>query len=142
MAIATYDDANLLLRLYEMRREPVMRDARAWFAKNAKFASFEEFTQKCPPGSQENAYFRQVTTYQEMVASFLTSGVLNSELFFQSGRELLMVWVRIRGIVPALRESFQDPTAYRNLEHVAKMYVEWMNQQGPNVFEAFAKRIG
>ena len=60
-----------------------------------------------------------VTTYWEMVASFLTLGVLNNELFYQSGRELLLVWERVRDIVPAAREAMKHPREFRNLEEAA-----------------------
>src|SRR3977135_2799931 len=92
VARATYDDVNLVIKLYEMRREERLRDARRWFAASFKVKTFDEFTTLCPPGSDPNASYRMVATYWEMVASFLTSGVLNAELFYQSGRELLFVW--------------------------------------------------
>src|ERR1043166_838448 len=81
---ATYDDANLILKLYDMRREPRLRDARKWFAASFKVKSFDELMTLCPPGSEPNASYRMVTTYWELVASFLTSGVLHEELFYQS----------------------------------------------------------
>ncbi len=138
---ASHDDANLILRLYDLRREEKMRQARDWFVRNARFQSFEELMQLCPPGSQENAFLRQVASYWEMVASFLTSGVLDEELFFQSGRELLLVWIRLGPIAPQMRDAYKDPTAYRNLETVATRYIEWMSRQGPDVFSAFAARV-
>jgi hypothetical protein len=142
MAFPTYDDANLILRLYEMRREEKMRSARDWFVRNARFSSLDELQKLCPPGSQENAYFRQMTSYWEMVSSFVNAGVLHHELFFQSGRELLLVWVRIRHVVPALREAHKDPTAWRNLETVAGQFIDWMNRDNADAFDAFASRIG
>src|SRR5271154_2860541 len=81
MAHATYDDVTLILRLYEMRREPTMRAARAWFSKSFKVKTLEEFDQLCPKGSETNAWARQVITYWDMVASFLNAGVLSDELF-------------------------------------------------------------
>jgi hypothetical protein len=90
---ATYDDVKLIMRLYEMRRDEKLREARQWFAKfNAR--TWAEKVELCPPGSEPDAYFRMVTTYWEMVASFITSGVLHQELFLQSGQELLFVWER------------------------------------------------
>jgi hypothetical protein len=141
MAIPTYEDANLILKLYDIRREDKLRAARDWFVKNARFESFEDFAKLCPPGSQENAYFRQVTSYWDMAASFVTAGVLHHELFFQSNRELLLVWVRIRKVLPEARERFQDPTNAQNLETVARQFQEWMDRQSPEMFEAFANRI-
>jgi hypothetical protein len=137
---ATYDDAKLMLSLYEARREERMRKARAWFAGSFKPKSLEDFTALCPPGSDENASYRMVTTYWEMVASFITSGVLNQDLFFQSGRELLLVWERLREILPALREKNTDPFAYSNLETVATAYIAYLERRAPGTYAAFAAR--
>ena len=98
MAKATYDDVNLILKLYDIRREDKMRAARAWFFANFKPKSMAEFQQLCPPGSEPNAYARQVSSYWDMAASFITAGVLNDELFFQNSRELLFVWLRVEPI--------------------------------------------
>jgi hypothetical protein len=139
---ATYDDVNLILRLYEERREPRLREARAWFVKEFKPKSFEELNRIVPPGSEDNNSMRMVVSYWEMVASFLTSGVLNEDLFFQSGRELLLVWERIRPVLAEVRAVFKDPNAYKNLETVANRYIEYLRRTGPGSYEAFAARVG
>lgn len=137
----TYDDVNLILRLYELRREEKLRKARAWFGSSFKASTLEEFNKLCPPGSEENAYYRMVTTYWEMAASFVTSGVLNQVLFFQSGRELLFVWERIRDLIPQVRETYLDPTASRNMETVAQSYIAWLKSQSPDAYTAFSNRV-
>ncbi len=86
----TYDDVNLILRLYEIRRETKLRAAREWFLASFDVKSLDDWTSLCPPGSDNNAYFRMVVTYWDMVASFITGGVLQGEIFFPSGRELLL----------------------------------------------------
>ncbi|MBM3803310.1 MAG: hypothetical protein FJW26_13495 [Acidimicrobiia bacterium] len=138
---ATYEDVNLVLRLYELRREDRLRKARAWFSQCFKVRTLEEFNKLCPPGSDENAYFRMVVTYWDMTASFITSGVLNQNLFFQSGRELLLVWERLRDVLPQLPETNKDPVAYRNLEVVAQSFIAWMKAQSPDSYTAFSNRI-
>ncbi len=138
---ATFDDVDLILRLYEMRREPRLREARMWFAASFKPRSIDDFRALCPAGSDANASYRMVTTYWEMVASFLTTGVLNAELFYQSGRELLFTWERVRAIVPALRESYQHPLELRNLEEAARAYIDWWNHAAPGAYDAFAQRV-
>src|SRR5258707_13895915 len=90
-ARATYDDVNLILRLYDMRREDRMREGRKWFMGAFKVKSFEEFQTLCPPGGDPNASYRMVTTYSEIDASFLTSSGLNAVLCYQTGHELLVV---------------------------------------------------
>src|ERR1700677_2865901 len=124
MPKTTYDDVNLILRLYELRREEKLREARAWFVANFKVKTLAEVNALCPPGSEANAYFRQSISYWEMVASFITSGVLNEELFFQNTRELLLFWLRLKPIVNELRTAFTDPDAWKNLETVGEAYAK------------------
>jgi len=137
----TYDDVNLILRLYDLRREEKLRKARDWFGKNFKVRTLDEFKKLCPPGSEENAYYRMVVTYWEMVASFITNGVLNQQLFFQSGREILFVWERVRDLIPLVREAEKDPTAYSNLEKVSVAFISWMNSRAPEAYGAFSARV-
>ncbi len=139
---ATYDDVNLMLRLYEIRREARMRDARRWFAKDFKVKTLAEFDALCPPGSVENESYRMVSSYWEMVASFVTTGVLSKTVFFESGRELLYAYERLRTILPALRERNKDPRYFFNMEKVAEDYIRWYEEQAPGAHEAFAIRIG
>src|SRR5579862_7973041 len=138
---ARFEDANLILRLYEMRREPRMREARRWFASSFKLKSYADFAKLCPPGSEENASFRMMVTYYEMVASFITSGVLNAELYYQSGREMLLVWERIRDLLPDIRSANGNPREYQNLEIASRLYIIWWRQTAPGAHDAFAKRI-
>ena len=138
---ATYDDVNLVLRLYELRREQRMRAAREWFGAKFHAHNLDELAELCPVGSDESAYFRMVISYWEMVASFITSGVLKPELFFQSGGELLFVWERFRDLVPQTRERYKNPGLYRNLETVANAFIHWMTKQAPEAYSAFAARV-
>lgn len=138
---ATYEDVNLMIKLYELRREARMREARQWFAASFKVKTVEEFHTLCPPGSEANASFRMLVTYWDMAASFITAGVLNRELFFQSGGEILFVWERMRDLVPKLREAFGNPAVYRNLEQVATAFIQWWKADAPGAYEAFSKRV-
>jgi hypothetical protein len=137
----TYHDVDVILRLYEMRREARMREARRWFATHFKVKTMEEFNVICPPGSEPNASYRMLTSYWEMVASFVTNGVLNEELFFQSNREFLFVWERIRDIAPEYRKAVGSPIEWKNLETVSAAYVQWWNQRAPGAYDAFTKRV-
>jgi hypothetical protein len=138
---ATYDDVNLILRLYEMRREDRMRQARQWFAASCRPKVYDDLKTICPPGSDANASYRMVTTYWEMVAGFVVSGVLHQDLFFQSGRELLFVWERIKDIVPEARRVLHDEAQLGNMEQVAQAYARWMNQRAAKSYEAFSARV-
>lgn len=137
----TYDDANLILRLYEMRREERMRKARAWFTSHFRVATWEELQKLAPSGSDENASYRMVVTYWDMVASFITSGVLHKELFFQSGRELLLVWERMRDVVPEIRRQYKDPHLWSHLETVGNEFATYFKGRSDEAYNAFLKRI-
>lgn len=137
---ATYDDANLVLRLYELRREEKMRAARDWFMREFKAKTVEEYEKLCPMGSQESAYARMVVSYWEMTCGFVTNGVLNGELFLQSGLEFAVVFERIRQVLPGMRKSYQNPGYLKNLEAVGAMAAEYLERQGPGTYAAFAAR--
>src|SRR5689334_8289349 len=115
---ATYDDANLILRLYELRREEKLRQARDWFAGNFKASTMEDLMKVVPPGSKENAYFRMLVGYWEQAAAFVNAGVLNRELFYETNGELLFVWERIKDVAPHFRGWIKNPKAWHNLEEV------------------------
>jgi hypothetical protein len=137
----TYDDANLILRLYEMRREERMRKARAWFTSQFKVQTWDDLQKLAPPGSDENASYRMVASYWDMVASFVTSGVLHQELFFQSGRELLLVWERVRGVLPEIRRQYKDPHFWGHLETVGNEFAAYFKGRSGDGYDAFLKRI-
>jgi hypothetical protein len=138
----TYDDANLILRLYEMRRDQRMRDARQWYTGTFKPKKWEELATLMPPGSPENASFRMVVSYWDMVASFVVTGILNKELFFQSGRELLLVFERLRPVLPGIRDAYKDPLYLGNLERVGLDFAAYWQSLNPDAYDAFVKRIG
>jgi hypothetical protein len=137
----TYDDARLILQLYEMRREEKMRSARTWFSITFNVKTLDAWDALCPPGSENLAFVRQVTTYWDMVASFITSGVLNQDLFFESGRELLFVWTRIELVIGEFRASIQDPDYLKNLETVGRAFAEHFKKQNPAGYENFIGRV-
>jgi hypothetical protein len=137
----TYDDANLILRLYEMRRDERMRKARSWFTASCRVKSYEELIKLAPGGSDENASFRMVVSYWDLVGSFITAGVLNKELFFQSGREMLVVFERMRELLPSMREAYKDPNYLKHLETVGSQYVDYFKTQNQDAYQAFLKRI-
>jgi hypothetical protein len=138
---ANHDDVNLMIKLYELRREERMREARSWFGSSFKARTLEEFHAACPPGSEANASFRMIVSYWDMVGSFLTAGVLNQELFFQSGGEMLFVWERIRDVVPQMRQSSGNPLQYRNFEASAAAFIEWWNSEAPGAYDIFSRRL-
>src|SRR5260370_39120635 len=121
----TYEEVNLMLRLYDMRREARLRQARAWFVEHFHPASAEEMMEKYPQGSEENTYIRMVISYWDMVASIVNRGLINDELFFASNGEIWVVWDRLRAIVPTWRAAFQTPHRFQNMEETCKQLEPW-----------------
>ena len=142
MVQPTYDDVNLILRLYELRREAKIREARGWFFANFKCKSMAEFGELCPPGSEPNANYRQFTSYWEMCASFVTSGVLNPDLFFTNTREMLVCWERVKPLIAEMRTTFKDPNYMGNLEKCGSQFGEWIKKtSGDEAYTGFIARV-
>lgn len=138
---ATYDDVNLILKLYELRREERLRKARNDIARLKPYNNLAEYQAANPPGSDVEASVRMVTSYWDMAASFVTSGVLNRELFLESGAELLFVWAKVSQLVPEIRKTYNNPKYLANMEAVAKIAIDNMNRGNPKAYEAFSTRV-
>src|SRR5262249_26613476 len=87
MSEATFEQASLQLKLYDLRREPKLREAREWFSDHFHPQNLDDVMKICPPGTRENAYMRQVLTYWELVASMSNRGLVNEDLLFENGGE-------------------------------------------------------
>src|ERR1700756_2110202 len=131
MAQVSYDEVNLMLRLYDMRREPRLRQARAWFVENFHPTSAEDMMVKYPQGSEENTYIRVVISYWDMVASIVNRGLINDELFFESNGEIWVVWDRMRAIVPIWRAAFKNPSLFSGIEETCKRLEAWRERRAP-----------
>ena len=79
-------DAELLLRLYDLRREAKLRQGREWFIREFQAKSFEDYLAQAPPGSENSALFRMTVTYWDMAASLVNHGLINEDLFFENTR--------------------------------------------------------
>jgi hypothetical protein len=109
-----YESADLLLKLYELRREPTMREARAWFAADFNPASFEDVQQAL--GSAKSAHFRMVTSYWDMAASFVNSGAINEQMFNDANGEQYVVFAKVEPFIEQYRQMVGNPNAWGNLE--------------------------
>jgi hypothetical protein len=133
-------DVDVILKLYELRREERMRKARAWLF-GYKASNAAEHQAACPPGSDQDAYFRMVTSYWDMAGSFVTSGVINKELFLQSAGEALYVWEKTKGTIADSRDAMANPNYLSNLENLAEALIHRMNNANPKAYETFAARV-
>jgi len=115
--MATKEDADLILKLYELRREETMRQARNFIFQEFNPQSAEDiqamFLDTAHP--EYNAYFRQVTSYWDMAAALVNHGTVDAALFFDTNGEHLGVWAKISDFIPQLR-GFLGPQYMANLE--------------------------
>src|ERR1700693_97798 len=118
---ATAADAQLIMQLYELRREPELRKARSWWFSEFWPQNADEFLKLAfAMGAQKSNWLRQVSGYWSMAASFVLHGALNEELFIQpavSG-EMFFVFGKVYPFLKELREKIGDPQMFGNIEKV------------------------
>ncbi len=134
-------NAELLLKIYDLRREEKIRKAREWMIGNFFADNLNEFNSLCAPGTDENAYYRQVTTYWEMVALIVNRGMLDEDLFFESTGESLVVWMRVKNVVQEMRKVRKNPLMLRNLEVLSEKHEKWMNSRAPEALGELRKTM-
>jgi hypothetical protein len=118
---ATAKDAQLILQLYELRRETEMRKARDWWMTQFWPSNADDYMKVANAiGSSENGWLRQVQSYWGIAASFVLEGALNEDLFLRpafSG-ELFLIFTKVHPFLGELREKVGDPRAYADIEEV------------------------
>jgi len=110
------ESAELILKLYDLRREPVMRKARDWmFAFNPTNADQYWQTMMDP---EVGGYLRMVVSYWDMAAALVNHGAIDADMFNETVGEHILVFAKIEPILDQLREKFESPEAFKNLEKV------------------------
>ncbi len=123
---ATATDAELILKLYDLRREQKMRKAREWYGGQFWPESFEEVQQVMMSfDKEENAYLRQVLSYWDMACSLVLHGTLDSNLFFDTNGEGTFVYTKIKPFIPQLRTAFNAPEFCASMEGLFESTPEW-----------------
>jgi hypothetical protein len=103
--LATPADAEIVLGLYQLRTEAVMREARAWMTGEFWPATAEEFfAVSGNPAHPHNAHFRQVTSYWEMAAAMVLHGAVSAELFVDCNGEGFFLLAKFAPILDQIRE--------------------------------------
>jgi hypothetical protein len=111
----THADAELMLRLYDIRREPELRRARRWFISEFTPTGWDEIKGRYLSHTDEDRWFRMATSYWEMVATMVNRGTLHAEMFFDHTGEDIVSWERIKGVIPDARADIR-PTYLMQLE--------------------------
>ena len=116
---ATTADAELLLKLYDLRREAELRKARNWWLTTFWPESADDFMKIVSAmGTQENNWLRQASGYWSMAASLVLAGTINQELFLQpsfSG-EMFFIFGKVKPFLADLRVRTKNPQMFANIE--------------------------
>ena len=110
------ESAELVLKLYDLRREKKMRKAREWFFTYTP-ASAEDYM-RTVMDAKVGAYLRMVTSYWDMAAALVNQGCIDAEVFDATNGEHYIVFAKIKPILADLRQTMERPTAFSNLEKV------------------------
>jgi hypothetical protein len=117
MAKARAEDAQVILQMYDLRREPVMRAARKYVVLEFWPQNYEEFKAVVTGyGTEQNAWFRQVLTYWNMVAAMVLRGAVSEQLFLETNTEPYFLWAKFGEYIPQGRKDQVDPEFLSYLE--------------------------
>ncbi len=100
------EEANLILRLYEIRRDEEFRKARQWFDTEFSPQSAQDIIDLLGSGFSQSAYFRMVTSYWEMVAAFVNYGAIDAGLVHKTNVEHLRFYAKIEPYISEVRKGF------------------------------------
>jgi hypothetical protein len=103
----THADAELLLHLYELRRESELRRARKWFLSEFQPTGWEEIRSRYLSHSDEDRWFRMTISYWEMVATLVNRGTLHAEMFFDHTGEDVVTWEKCKPWIAGARASIR-----------------------------------
>lgn len=125
-----YESARLNLQLFEMRREPVLREARAWFMRDFNPATLAELAALA--GGERNDSFRMVLGYWDMAASLVTGGAVDAEAFRAAHAEIFATFSKVQPFLDELRAASGEPDFCRHVESVV--------MAAPGAAEVLARR--
>jgi len=107
--LATPADADIILKLYELRTEAVMREARAWVTGQFWPSTVDDVMAVLQnPTHPHNPHFRQVLSYWEMAAALVLHGAVSAELFVDTNAEGFFILAKFAHILDGIREK--NPT--------------------------------
>jgi hypothetical protein len=111
-----YESARLNLQLFEMRREPVLREARAWFTRDFNPDTLAELVAMI--SGERNSSFRMVLGYWDMAASMVTSGAIDRDSFLAAHGEIFLTFSKISFLLEELRAAGREPAFCSHIESV------------------------
>lgn len=130
-----HHDAELLLRVYDLRRESVMRESRTAINRDFWPKAWEDVQAVLKGDHPLNAPYRQTGSYWEMVYSFARYGIVSPGFWIENNGEGLLLFARVEPFLAELRAA-SSPAAFKNAEWVARECPE-----GKPLYERFAARV-
>ncbi len=115
-----YHDAEMILKLYDLRREPVMREARKFVAMNPPRSADDMLSVMNAFETKESAYVRQVYSYWEMAASLITHGTLNAALAQDTLHEMYFAYALVQPYLNEFRQKIESPDFLKNVQKVVE----------------------
>ena len=115
-----HESAQTLLRLYELRREDKLREARGWVTRSFHPASVEEFAAVMK--TDEYTWVRMVTSYWDMAAALVVHGAIDPEMFRAVSGEMLVAYCKVEHMIDEVRETLGQPNLMKHVQAVAD---EW-----------------
>jgi hypothetical protein len=110
-------DADLILKLYDLRREPVMREARNWFFSFNPTTTAEYMEAMM---SERSGYVRMVISYWDMAASLVNNGAIDEQMFNDANGEHLFIFAKIEPILAELRQQWNQPEMLKHFETLVR----------------------
>ena len=111
-------DAMAILKLYELRGEALMREARAWFFTEFAPRSGKEIVRLMLSGQKESAFYRMVASHWEVAASLVNHGGIDERLFLEANSEHVVVYAKLQPFLAEMREVMGEPDYMANLERL------------------------
>lgn len=108
------ESADLLMKLYDLRREPTMREARAWMFGFAPESTMDIMKAMTDPST--SAYYRMVVSYWDMAASFVNHGAIDEEMFNEVSGEGTLAFAKVQPYLAEIRELMGNPGYLARLE--------------------------
>ena len=102
------------MKLYELRREDTMREARNWFI--SFFPESADDVMRVMIDPKTSAFYRMVITYWDMAASFVNHGAIDEKMFLDSNGECIVMFAKVQPFIDELRVNMGNPNYLKNLE--------------------------
>lgn len=111
-----FESAQLILKLFEMRREPLLREARTWFLRQFHPASIADI--RAVLASADSAKYRMVIGYWDMAASLVGHGAIDREMFLDANGEIFATFAKIQPLLADMRANAQTPGLAKHMEAI------------------------